>query len=118
MILEADGEFADAGWAAMRAAWACDDNELTSAADACRDRAIALFGQAAENADNFADGAGVEESILADLLRRSRQFDGAAAMCQAGLAENPEPLVVDILNFQLDRARQDDWACYTLADLG
>ena len=85
MIQEAMSHYAGAGWAAVQAAWVCDDSNAREASNLCRSRAIQLFRYARANGDAFAHGAGVEEAIMADLLRRSGQLDQVEALCQEGL---------------------------------
>jgi len=117
LIKEAERDFSSAGWEAIHAAWACDDAQATEAAEKCRKKAIAFFEQARAQNASFAQGAGVEEAILADLLRRSRQFDRVGAVCRQGLAGVPETTVQKILNFQQMLARQQDAGGHTVAEI-
>jgi hypothetical protein len=71
IIKEAKGDDSGAGWAAVQAAWACDDHNTESGAKESRKRAVALFEKARGDGSSFADGLGVQEAILADLLTRS-----------------------------------------------
>ena len=116
IIKEAKGDNSGAGWAAVRAAWACDDSNTESAAKESRKRAVAFFEKARGDGSSFADGLGVQEAILADLLRRSGQFDKVETVCQTGLEEGPEAMVKTILHFQQSLARRKDTGCYTVAE--
>ncbi len=118
MIQEATGDYADAGWAAMRAAWACDDGgeEYTSAAAKCRARAVALFDEARMRGQSFAAELAAEEAILSDLLRRGGRFAEAEAVIQRGLTMHPEDTMRCVLLFQRYLCRRQDVAAYTVAE--
>jgi hypothetical protein len=100
MVLEAAGEFAGAGWASIHAAWTCDDDGRPAPAETCRLRAADLFVWARSAGQRFAEQAGGEEALLADLLRRCGQFERAEDACDAGLRGEPEPLLRKILEYQ------------------
>lgn len=104
LIQEQDEDYSGAGWAAVHAAWACDDEPMAEAAVHCRRKALVLFQQA----ETFARGPGAEEAIIADLLRRSHQFDQVAAVCRAGLAKDPPKQIAALLQLQQKLARQED----------
>ena len=116
IIKHAEGNNGGAGWAAVRAAWACDDDNTESGAKESRKRAVALFEKARGDGSSFAEGLGVEDAILADLLRRSGQFEKAETVCQNGLDEEPEAMVKTILRFQQSLARRKDAGCYTIGE--
>ena len=111
-IQEAAGNLSDAGWAALYAAWACDDAGLgfTSAAARCRERAIALFVKARAKGQPFLPESGAEEALLADLYRRIGQFDEAEKEIQRGLEKVSSDLLRRLLAFQrrLCRARDTE----------
>ena len=115
MILEHRALYADAGWAAVHAAWACDD-EGSPAAIRCRERAVPLFRMALEQRQTVARQPGGNEGIFADLLRRSGQDGDALAACRDGLALDPEPLIAAVLRFQQVLIGQGDRKAHTIAD--
>lgn len=127
MILEAQGVYGAAGWAALSAAWACDDSwenyqktdvrKKMETSSLCRQRATELFILAQKNGDEFAEGDGVQEAILADVLRRSEWFDAAVKSCLAGLEKQPEEIIQKILLFEKKLAEERDVYCYTLGHL-
>jgi len=61
-----------------------------AAADICRRDAIFHFTRAKEAGEEFAGGNPGDLLLLADLYRRTGQFDQVVALCQRGLAEHPE----------------------------
>lgn len=116
LLQESEGDCAEAAWAILHAAWICDDAEDAGAALRCRRRAIALLQRARAEGVGFADGVGVEEAILADLYRRSGQFEEVGGICEAGLAKGPGDLVGRVLSFQTALAAREDGGCYTVTD--
>ncbi len=108
---------AGGGWAALRAAWVCDDAGETESARRCRQRAIGLFEKARQNGEIFAEDAATEAAILADLWRRSGEFDKAKAVCGEGLNKEPAEIVRKILYRQQALAEQQDDGCYTIEGL-
>lgn len=136
LIREAERDAAAAGWAAIHAAWACDDVETSlhlwpqalpegtqespsaagSAAIRCRRRAIELLERARSAGQQFASEAGAEEAILADLYRRIGQFDRVEALCDHGIAKIPEDLIRQVLGFERELAQRSDMACHTISE--
>lgn len=118
LIQQDQGDFASAGWASLRAAWACDDTGDESAAVQCRLRAANLLQKARQVHQTFASQSGAEEALLADILRRAGQFDGAIQICDAGLAKESalQPVIVDILDLQKRLIRKADTACHQVRE--
>ena len=70
------------------------------------------FGQ------EFGREAGVEESIMADLLRRSGRFKLAMSYCNVGLTNGEtEKWNLNILLFQKALINQRDITCHSLAEI-
>ena len=116
IIQETIADYSRAGWGVMYATWTCDDAELKSPAIACRLRAISLFREAQTRKVPFAENAAVEEAILADLLRRTGQYDLVKEVCFEGLNKKPDETVRQMLNFQIVLAERADERCYTTDD--
>ncbi len=116
-IAEATHAYDKAGWAALKAAWACDDACATEEAIQCRERAAHLFQLAQAHKQPFAADAASEYAILADVWRRSRHFQKAIDAAEEGLRHTPSSLVKQVLQFQITLARQQDAALYTTANL-
>lgn len=118
MIQEAAGDHGDAGWAAVQAAWVCDDDdEANSKAKTSRQRAVGLFEQARRNGIGFAESSGAEDAIMADLLIRSGDFEKVEALCNQSLNKEQEEFVEQILKFQLYLSRNKDAKCYTIEEV-
>jgi len=114
LIAAATEDYHAAGWAAVRAAWACDDADQQVAA-VCRRKAIALFTRVRADGNVRIDSTGTDEALLADLLRRSGQFEAVDAICREGLAKGLDGVIGKVLRFQQTLARNRDTACYTIA---
>ncbi len=118
MIQREAGDYAGAGWAAVRAAWACDDGgaAYAQAAIRCRLRAVALFTEAQQREQPFAAEPGAEEALLADLLRRSGRFAEAETVIGQGLARRPSGTLQRILCYQRRLCRRRDASSHTIAE--
>lgn len=93
IIMEQTELFADSGWAAVFAAWICDDNGFNQSALKCREKALDLFSKAVEHNQGFGESPSEEQLYLIDLHRRCRHFKKAALICELQLKNNhPEPI--------------------------
>ena len=86
LIQESIGKYDDAGRSSIHAAWVCDDEGLLTSAQTCRRRAVHLLQKAQDNNQESAEGLGVPEIIITDLLRRSgqRPFGPFLRFCLCG----------------------------------
>ena len=116
LLQERSGGYAAAGWAALRAAWVCDDAGVTNGADRYRASAIESFLRAQEARRRFAGGRISEQLILVDLCRRNRRFDCAIWLCQELQSSGAPDHIQEVVAFQLHRAQQGDSQAYTLDD--
>ncbi len=116
MISEAANDPVGAGWAALRAAWACDDAGADGAATRCRERALEFFRRLYESGGRFANDIGTEEAIIADLLRRTGRFDEVAEICRLGLARSPNEVIGKVLRYQQTLAARADSQCHTVGE--
>lgn len=115
MLQEAAGDQTGAGWAALHAAWVCDDAYDRPSADRCRAEALRHFNSARLAGESIADDKGIEDAIIADLLRRSGQFDETLEHCGDSLSRPCEPIIDGMLRFQIALAQRKDANCYTIA---
>lgn len=116
MILEAQGDHAAAGWAAMRAAWACDDagESYRDVAVRCRLRAVSLFERVRGQVLDAKPGS--EEVIIADLLRRAGRFAEGSTTAEEGLASRPDEATRAMLLFQRHLCRLGDDGPHTVEE--
>jgi hypothetical protein len=122
MLHEALEEFAKAGWAATRAAWACDDEGNDAAARTCREKAILLFEKTIRANRMFTPSPLVGIAVLVDLFRRSGQFERALQIAGVTVPTIPggdpeeHQTVVQVFAFERVLAERGDRACYTIKD--
>ena len=119
MIQEANAEFLGAGWSALHAAWACDDAGKAAAAVHCRRQALQFFEQVRHGGRPLPgfDDPGTEEIFLADLYRRTGQFDRAAEVCRRGLDKPVSAVVARTLEHQIILAAGSDEAAHSLSEV-
>lgn len=119
------------------AAWSCDDEDDVSNAILCREKAIPLVNQIIKELqsqqdgevhdDNMDDDAGDDESdddtpsleeriiLKADLLRRSNHFQELIE--EFADYKDDSPGMAEIIGFELEKAREQDNACYSFDDI-
>jgi len=115
----AAGDLASAGWRRLHAAWACDDAEQGEEARMQRLAAIKLFEQArAGGVQAMKSVAGGDEVLLADIARRSGEFERASQYCVAGLglAEVPA-FVTKLLMLEQELVRARDTGCHRVSEV-
>lgn len=117
IIQEQLAKYADAGWAAVHAAWVCDDEKPERAAG-CRQRALELFERAAANGQSFMADRASERILCADLLRRCGDFDRAVSVCDEGLAAKAKGFLRQVLAYERALAAAGDGGCHGLDEMG
>ena len=116
MLQDTIGAVDQAGWAALQAAWVCDDENAAGASVDCRHRAATLFCAAREQQVLFAEQAGAEEAILADVFQASTESTPEWSVCQEGLARQPKEVIRQILKYEIALAEQQDDTCHTIEE--
>jgi hypothetical protein len=116
LVLAASGNDVGAGWALVRAAWAYDDHKATDEAATNRTSAVEVFLRAKARGVAILPESDAGDSILiADLLRRSGAFEGAAAQI-ASAPQTAEPVEVDCLAFEAVLISAEDVAAHSMED--
>ena len=115
-IQEQQGQLTDAGWSCVHAAWVCDDEHNTTAAQYCRHKAVALLQQATDAGQTIYEDPEHAALLLADLMRRAGEFAAATAHCQHMLAQPLSPLVQHMLTAQQALITRRDMAGYTIEE--
>jgi len=116
IIFEKAAYYANAGWEMIHAAWACDDDKLDQKAKECRMQAVELFYKARENGQIYAEGIGAEEALLADLLRRTGQFELGFKICEEGLKKKPEKIIAAVLRKEKWLIGKKDTDCHPISE--
>jgi hypothetical protein len=110
------GDYVDATWALIHAAWVCDDFELPAQAGACRQKAADMLAVAEAHGQQVAEQEGASTVILVDLLRRSNQLQKARQLIATGQGSNTEDIIWRILDFQSTLLDRNDVSCHTVAE--
>lgn len=105
-----DENHKDAFFALLHAAWACDDAEDFKNSTRCRQLSIPLLEELINETKN-------ENFIVmkADLLRRSGYFERVIEEYSNIVLNNP--LLNNIIAFQIEKAKTSDANCYTVKDI-
>lgn len=116
-LSENAGNYAYAGWAALYAAWACDDARKDERAVECRERAARLFLLAREKGQQLAKDAGAGELMVADVLRRCGRFEEARKLCEEGLRKGPNDFIRKLIVYERDLAASGDRRCHNAGEV-
>ena len=116
MIQDHNGNHEFAALHCLHAAWILDDAGDDSWARECRTRAISGFRRARDHGQSFQEDPGGEEALLADLLRRTGEFQKTVDICENGLSKDPAEIIRKVLRFQQELAQNRDSGRYTIAD--
>ena len=96
------------------AAWVCDDENLKKQAAECRKKAIARFGIAKERGIVLTDDKEFDDLVLADLHRRTGQFENALKYCESGLQNTRNSEYNRYYLREMDFIHRCDTQCHTL----
>ena len=116
LIQENAKNYVEAGWAQVKAAWACDDQGADELAKDHRLKAVEFFNKAKEMGYKFADDRVTEHIILTDVLRRAGKFKSALGTLRDGLSMNPDGLALKILKFEKALIEREDSATHTVEE--
>lgn len=121
-ILARVGQFADAGWTCLHAAWVCDDCDATEASAMARGLALEYWRRARQAGTEFGE-PGLEDTLVTDLLRRMGRFEDALIHCSQALdavtdeESQAPPLIEHLLRFEKTLIQKRDSGGYRLSDL-
>ncbi len=120
-ILARVGQFADAGWTALHAAWTCDDAGAAEAAISARALALDYWRRTKLEGQDFGE-PGLEAVLVTDLLRRMGRFEDALINCSQALDGIEEeggapPLIEHLLRYEKTLVQKHDTGSYRLNDL-
>ncbi len=120
MALDAAGAPTRAFWAAIHAAWVCDDDDVQgqlagqrAPASECRMIAVEYAARARKEGLSIESGPGAAELVLSDVLRRAGRFGEARGMVRLGIEARPEAPVERLLAFEKRLIARKDVACHT-----
>ncbi len=116
LIQKQAGEFAQAGWASLQAAWVCDDAKNDKAAQKSRQQAAVLLQKAIVKGENIDREPITKEVILIDIYRRCGDFDTALRICNNALRQKSEGIPIKLLEYEHKLLRQQDKRFHTLQE--
>jgi hypothetical protein len=116
LILYGNKNPVDAGFACLHAAWACDDAENILSAKESRQRASILFAIAKAEGKALFEITDGEFIFLADIERRSGEYDKAKDFCNDGLAKATDPNIIKILHYQHHLCVIEDSDAHTIEE--
>jgi hypothetical protein len=64
----------------------------------------------------LSDPKGSYYALMIDILRRSGRFEEAMEVCENGLANKPDKIIQDIMEFQATLIQKRDMRCYTIGE--
>ena len=91
----------------LTASWICDDTNEMRLGRQCRDKAIEYMIKCKKRGDLIWNHPGFFELMLADLYRRTAEFEKGSKMIQFGLSKVVEPILKSSLEFT--KSRIDRW---------
>lgn len=115
-INEAAGETRLAVYNSICAAWACDDEENSPAARECRLVTIGRIEAIVQEGELYMEQPGGDYILLCELTRRIGDFTKAEKYAEAGLKNNPEDVIRQILEYERKLIATKDTATHTVDD--
>lgn len=116
LALEANGDRAGAGHAALHAAWASEDGGSNKPAAAYRGEAIRHFLSCAKTGISFAGDRFEEKALLVDLFRRTGQFEHATTVANELASLEASSWAREVAAFQLALLARQDVRKYSVAE--
>lgn len=107
----------EAGWSALRAAWACDDEGLEHAASACRSRAYGLFEMALAAGQEIVEEGGGHWVVLVDVLRRAGRFEEGRELGARARQVSLDDFLARLVDFELELIDQGDRSAHAVDEV-
>jgi hypothetical protein len=95
LILERIGQYADAGWTMLHAAWVSDDERRPEAASLCRRGALRAWSAGKQRGQAFHESHESEFLIISEVHRRLGEFEFALTACNEGSLSDDLPELLD-----------------------
>ncbi len=116
MVAARADKISEALWAAVHAAWDCDDAGNDSCAVRCRRRALDLMDRADAAGAGYTDDAPTALLLRIDLLRRMEAFDSARKAALEAGAKADERIHRVIAAYQLRLICDRDAGCHAIEE--
>lgn len=116
-VAEKTGLDADAGFAHLHAAWVADDAKNTSLANVQRHMAVVKLSAARDQKKVYPRQLGGAEALLADIWRRTGNWDEAVHEAERGKSITDQGFVEALCELEITLARKHDAAAHTTDDV-
>ena len=108
--------YAESAWAAIHAAWICDDKNKEKASKECRKKAISMIENANAHSQNMGDQAGATEALSIDLMRRAGMFEQAFKLAEETKSKDIEEIIMQVITYEESLIESKDIDSHTVSE--
>ena len=109
-------QYSESAWAAIHAAWICDDKNKQIASKECRKKAISMIESANAHAQNMGDQAGATEALTIDLMRRAGMFEKALKLAEETKTKDIEEIILQVIAYEESLIELKDIDSHTVSE--
>ena len=109
-------QYSESAWAAIHAAWICDDKNKQKASKECRKKAISMIESANAHSQKMGDQAGATEVLTIDLMRRAGMFDQALKLAEDTKTKDIEEIILQIIAYEESLIESKDIDSHTVSE--
>ena len=109
-------QYSESAWAAIRAAWICDDKNKQKASQECRKKAISMIENANAYSQNMGDQAGATEALTIDLMRRAGMFEQALKLADETKTKDIEEIIMQVIAYEESLIESKDIDSHTVSE--
>ena len=109
-------QYSESAWAAIHAAWICDDKNKQKASKECRKKAISMIESANAHSQNMGDQAGATEVLTIDLMRRAGMFEQALKLVEETKTKDIEEIILQIIAYEESLIESKDIDSHTVSE--
>ena len=109
-------QYSESAWAAIHAAWICDDKNKQKASKECRKKAISMIENANAYSQNMGDQAGATEALTIDLMRRAGMFEQALKLAEETKTKDIEEIILQVIAYEESLIESKDIDSHTVSE--
>jgi len=109
-------QYSESAWAAIHAAWICDDKNKQKASKEYRKKAISMIESANSHSQNMGDQAGATEALTIDLMRRAGMFEQASKLAEETKTKDIEEIILQIIAYEESLIKINDIDSHTVSE--
>ena len=109
-------QYSESAWAAIHAAWICDDKNKQKASKECRKKAISMIENANAYSQNIGDQAGATEALTIDIMRRAGMFEQALKLAEETKTKDIEEIILQIIAYEESLIESKDIDSHTVSE--